>query len=181
MKKAYKFYGSAAAVYNFHSLCHVTDDFREFGALDNISAFKYENQLGKLKKLVRSGNLPLSQLAKRLGELNAITKFREDEKMSSSGIKVNGGVLKPDQLKNSYAITNKGDFFRVIKQTGSSLDVLMLECRDLFKYPLPSTNVGIAVVKSSTPKTICISDLDSKCMCVPRYNGSRLIIKLLHS
>ena len=46
-------YGSGQIVYNVHSVIHLADDARRYGALDGVSAFKFENYLGKIKKLVR--------------------------------------------------------------------------------------------------------------------------------
>jgi len=36
-------YGEQSLEYNIHNLCHVEDDCKNYGALDNISAFPFEN------------------------------------------------------------------------------------------------------------------------------------------
>lgn len=61
-------YGKQYVSQNVHNLGHIVDDVRKFGALDNFSAFKFENKLGVLKRLLRSGHLPLQQVAKRTYE-----------------------------------------------------------------------------------------------------------------
>lgn len=61
-------YGNERYTYNIHSLIHIVDDVLKYGVLDTHSAFKYETNLGILKNLLRSGNLPLEQVAKRLME-----------------------------------------------------------------------------------------------------------------
>ena len=43
-------YGPGMMVYNVHGLVHLADDVRVFGALDNFSAFPFENKLKSLKK-----------------------------------------------------------------------------------------------------------------------------------
>lgn len=63
-----KIYGSVHLVYNTHSLIHLADDARKFGALDNVSCFPFENYLGTLKRLVRRPQNPLQQVVRRLGE-----------------------------------------------------------------------------------------------------------------
>ncbi len=63
-----KVYGKEHMVYNVHSLLHLIDDARKYGALDNCSAFKFESYLGKLKKLVRNSRAPCAQLVKRVLE-----------------------------------------------------------------------------------------------------------------
>lgn len=65
------FFGPGSKIYNIHSLIHLPDDVRNFGKpLDDISAFDFENVLGKIKRSLRSGNKPLSQLSRRLSESN---------------------------------------------------------------------------------------------------------------
>lgn len=49
-------YGEEFLVYNIHGLVHLSDDVKTHGNLDQISAFPYENFLGRLKK---NGSGPL--------------------------------------------------------------------------------------------------------------------------
>lgn len=62
-------YGSHFMVYNVHAMIHLSDEAESFGCLDACSAFPFESYLGKLKRLIRSGNQPLKQVANRLSEL----------------------------------------------------------------------------------------------------------------
>lgn len=66
-----KLYGSEFAIYNIHVLSHLPDDFLNFGALDNFSAFPFENYLGNIKNLVRSSQKPLQQICRRIIELDS--------------------------------------------------------------------------------------------------------------
>lgn len=65
-------YGSHYITSNVHNLCHLVDEVEMFGELNTFTAYPFENMLGKVKRLVRSGNRPLAQVAKRLLELNNI-------------------------------------------------------------------------------------------------------------
>ncbi|KAA0712500.1 hypothetical protein E1301_Tti021505 [Triplophysa tibetana] len=63
-------YGEQFMVYNIHSMIHLPAEAIHFGSLDACSAFPFENFLGKIKRLVRSGKQPLVQVAKRLMEIS---------------------------------------------------------------------------------------------------------------
>ena len=64
-------YGEEFLVYNVHSLVHLATDVGGYGTLDACSAFAFENHMQHLKRLIRSGNNPIVQIAKRLGESSA--------------------------------------------------------------------------------------------------------------
>ena len=55
-------YGKDLIVYNVHGLVHLAQDSKNFGCLDSISLFPFENYWGKLKKLVRKPSYPLAQI-----------------------------------------------------------------------------------------------------------------------
>lgn len=54
--------------YNVHNLCHLSEECRRLGALENFSCFVFENHLGKLKNLVKKSAKPLEQLVNRIME-----------------------------------------------------------------------------------------------------------------
>lgn len=67
---------------NLHNLCHVVDDVRKFGPLDTFSAYPFESKLFFIKRLLRNGNLPLSQVSRRISELqqaNVLNKVQKKE------------------------------------------------------------------------------------------------------
>lgn len=68
VQQGLKIYGQEFVVYNVHSLIHILDDVRLFGALDNISSFPFENHLRSLKKSIRRPGMPLQQIVRRLTE-----------------------------------------------------------------------------------------------------------------
>ena len=51
-----------------HSLFHICDGVSQYGSLNEYSAFPFENALGIMKRLLRSGCTPLQQLCRRLSE-----------------------------------------------------------------------------------------------------------------
>jgi hypothetical protein len=61
-------YGDKFITYNIHNLCHLSEECRRLGALENFSCFIFENHLGKLKNLVKKSARPLEQLVNRIME-----------------------------------------------------------------------------------------------------------------
>lgn len=64
-------YGSHYMMSNMHNLCHLVDEVELFGELQTFTAYPFENMLGKIKRLLRSGYRPLAQVAKRIMENNS--------------------------------------------------------------------------------------------------------------
>ncbi|KAE8740594.1 hypothetical protein FOCC_FOCC013894 [Frankliniella occidentalis] len=77
VKEFKRLYGSKFVSHNVHSLIHLSDDVEKFGPLDSLSAFKFENFLQILKKMMRKGQKPLQQLIRRLGEAEQVGHFRK--------------------------------------------------------------------------------------------------------
>lgn len=64
-----KLYGLESQILNVHSLVHVVDDVKTMScSLSHLTAFPFENLLGKIKKSLRSGYKPLEQLCNSLEE-----------------------------------------------------------------------------------------------------------------
>jgi len=61
-------YGNHFISNNVHSLIHLYDDYKKYGSLDQVSCFKFENYMSKLKKMVRKNEKPLQQVVKRYRE-----------------------------------------------------------------------------------------------------------------
>lgn len=73
-----KLYGRRYVSYNVHGLLHLSDDVRKYGELDNFSAFRFENFIGQIKRLIRSGNKTLQQLSRRFIELENVKNKTSD-------------------------------------------------------------------------------------------------------
>ncbi|XP_065212384.1 uncharacterized protein LOC135849488 isoform X1 [Planococcus citri] len=62
VEECIRLYGEEFVSYNVHNLIHAHVDYANFGPLDDYSCFRFESFLGVLKRLVKSGNLPLEQI-----------------------------------------------------------------------------------------------------------------------
>ncbi|KAE8738294.1 hypothetical protein FOCC_FOCC016228 [Frankliniella occidentalis] len=81
-----RLYGKEYVSHNIHGLIHLPIDVLNFGPLDSFSAFKFENFLQVLKKMMRKGDKPLQQLVNRFIEAEQAGKIQKPwmkEKSSS--------------------------------------------------------------------------------------------------
>lgn len=106
-------FGSGFISYNIHSLLHLCDDVRRYGVVENFSGFPFENYLGVIKRLIRSGAKVLQQLARRLAEMNYLYDFQQLPLTSwlPSGYNSSTNEYKTLSNKNFILSTNLKDSF----------------------------------------------------------------------
>lgn len=64
-----KIYGNNEIVSNIHNISHIADDVDNFGTLNEMSTYPFENRLRDLKLKIQPTNAPLKQVTRRLGEI----------------------------------------------------------------------------------------------------------------
>lgn len=73
--------------FNFHCLLHLPDGVLYFGEnLDTFGAFKFENHLYKVKRMVRKGNNVATQIYNRLVERRVLVNNAERKEMAVSTV-----------------------------------------------------------------------------------------------
>lgn len=102
-------YGEEFLVYNVHTLLHITEDVETHGNLDNFSAFPFENFLHKVKRLVRSGKSPLTQIIKRIEEMDALPLETNSRKKFSIKEPNNSYILENSKCCDIIGITNENE------------------------------------------------------------------------
>lgn len=55
--------------HNVHGLLHITEDVKHFGSIEQFSAFRFENFMYFIKRLIRKSEKPLQQLFNRYNEI----------------------------------------------------------------------------------------------------------------
>jgi hypothetical protein len=66
-------FGFKYCSYNVHGFLHLTQDTEPFGTLDSFSAFRFENHLGQIKRLLSGSVNPFSQIHRRLVERKLVS------------------------------------------------------------------------------------------------------------
>jgi hypothetical protein len=190
-------YGEASLVYTMHSLIHVCDDVRRFGCLDSYSAFPFENALGALKRMLRSGRLPLQQLCRRLSELGIASYVFQSKaafhpvlsarhwKGPTLGIEGDqygklayGGFTYTVCGNNCYSLLDCGKVASIENFIDSSSDGIVLICRSFsvqepfYTYPCSSDTLKVFRVSHLTDQHdyFPVTKINTKCMLIPRDN-----------
>lgn len=63
-------YGFNEIVSNIHNIAHVTDDVNNFGSLNSISTYPFENHLKDIKLQIHPSNSSIEQVSRRLAEIS---------------------------------------------------------------------------------------------------------------
>lgn len=91
-------YGEAYITSNVHNLVHLVDEVMRYGELQSFSAYPFESMLGTIKKMLRNGNNPLAQVARRIIEMTRLEcakQMPEPKKKNLVLTKLNKGENVP--------------------------------------------------------------------------------------
>lgn len=174
-------YGNTFTVYNVHNLIHLHEDITFFQcSLNDISAFKYENHLQMVKKIVKKAQNPIAQIAKRLTELNAHG--------STSTAKVIYPVISTRSKDNCF-ILHTEDFVFVHEEKSSgelACEIIgQIHMQNFFESPCNSKLMNIAFIETKhlkqklRKKVIDRSCISRKVVCLP-YDDGFVFFPLLH-
>nr|XP_050042572.1 uncharacterized protein LOC126539779 [Dermacentor andersoni] len=163
-------YGRNQLVYNVHSLIHLADQCRDHGPLDQFSAFPFESYLGRMKKLLRSSNKPLSQLSRRISELKHSTKNQLEQKLQH----VKPGDCFLIDSAPVVVLEIMGDHFK---------GGILPNAWDFFNLPLKSSQLNIwrCNTLSNRSKVWPLDDLRNTAQCLRlNYKHGHVVVPLWH-
>lgn len=206
VRRSAELYGQHFVVYNVHCLIHLIDDCRNFGSLDHISAFPYENYMRVLKSCIRKPQHILQQLSNRMSEgfldTNSAGVNLGVKREHTSGPMVVGVlhckqyrqlqltdfVIKMNSPDNCimYGSSKIGLVANIVSD-GNVVSVVVQKfgsVKAFFSKPLKSSDIGIfKVSKLSRHMEICLTtDIQRKYVILPYHNDRKWIaIPLNHS
>lgn len=181
---------------------------KKFGPLPLIIAYPFENHLGYIKRLLRNGNRPLSQAAKRLNELSKSqietvvaeelypkTKIKESKNIlkikncTSTWFTVeirNGFTLKANQ-KDQWFMTNTKEIVKFIAAVEVKNDLNIYgssikKTRNFFEHPISSSYVNIfsSFGELNMPALFKFNEIKCKMICL-KHKDQFVYIPLLHT
>ena len=194
VKKAEKVFGKQFVVYCVHSAIHLADECRDHGCLEDFSAFRYENHLGVIRKILRSTYKPIQQLANRdkerggrwinpkdhLGEGEIkLTEFHRKDIEGEHFLSIKLGGKSGTQLRVTEAdcgFKTKNGEVAILKDVVRSPEgnVILfgqkfLEMSGYYDFPCQSSLLGINKVSSLDPNETKwqLSDYEEKCAILP--------------
>lgn len=196
VKESSLLYGKSFISYNVHSLIHLVDDYKNFGNLENVSCFKYENYLGQhIKASVRAGFKPLHQISEHIDRMNSTTVRTHAPTSQNLAVRVKSKdcslndlpgecyakilfkhfVINIKQDKDSWIKTKIGHIGKIQhihrSNKGIIINIIIFkELHDLFKKPCSSSSFGIYKANNlSEPFWINATDVMYKVICVPYH------------
>ncbi|XP_067635656.1 uncharacterized protein, partial [Eurosta solidaginis] len=125
-------YGADFVSFNVHGLLHLTDCVKQFGPLDNFSAYKFENYMQYIKKMINSPNNILQQLFLRIEERRNFTDFSKISSMDKF-------VISSTKDRDSFFYSSKMGSLKIVNQQseGNTFNVVILtQVADVFREPI---------------------------------------------
>jgi len=113
-------YGKENVTFNVHALLHIAKDVKKYGPLDKFSAFCFESYLCSIKKLIRKGDKPLQQIARRLTEYELLrddihkTETKKDNRFQAE---------KQHFRKNSNLAQQREKQYKILKTDSWSINI----------------------------------------------------------
>ena len=146
VEKAPEIYGETFVSYNVHSIIHLPDDVEKHKAgLHKLSAFPFENFMQSIKGMLRKGNQPLAQVAKRLSEMEHV---EGNFKFKTSITHISGR-----SNRNSWFLTSENKVCRVIEPIGNNkflVDIVNFDrALPYFKQPIDSKLMNICLLPNT--------------------------------
>lgn len=170
-------YGKCFISYNVHNLVHLTDDYRNYGNLNKITAFPFESFLGSnVKGSVRAGFKPLNQIAEHIERKNAniipphivgpcVTIKNKKCKHNLHGncfqkLVIDHITLRPSEfsLSDAHILLKNGNIAEIIGIHKEQNIVLIVKtyqhCNNFFESPIESSLIGIYKLSSTIQNTV---------------------------
>ena len=172
VKGARKIYGDGFVSYNVHSLIHLPDDYCNFGPLDHISCFPFENYLGcYIKGRLTGRNKPLEQICRHVSaENDRVPTEKADCKESTKQFCIKNTLFTKGSGpgRDNCIITTSGKIGYI--QSFSDVKVIMTQFQSdpLFTVPCSSEQAGIyKLTNGNAVAEVWKNEIVSKLIVVP--------------
>lgn len=194
--------------YNVHGLLHLVDDYKNFGPLDNISCFPFENFMKYFKKKVRKHEKPLQQVVKRYHEeavnkqikkiyieINVKHQYSNGPLLNDltdpqyQTIYLKRFVIKTKRASDSYILTKEDNVVQVnnIATERNTNDTVLIGKmfkvkKPFYEQPIDSSMFHIYIVSELDDiyKFWCLKDVKKK-MILLKHKNNNIAMPVIHS
>lgn len=176
--------GAINFTFNTHCLLHIPDYVEKYGPLYSFSAYKYENHMRLIKRLLRRPSGYVKQFFNRVEEMRFAEELEDGIQIES---KADEFILEANSLRDGCCMVEPGYPLLITNSfTRNGLKVIrgfrFLECRNFYDDPVPSMeNMGIilagklSTVEEEFPETSIVH----KFFRLP-FEDDFVLIPLLH-
>ena len=172
------FYGLKSQILNFHHLIHLSDDVQAMGcSVSKITAFPFENLLGKIKRrFLRSSNRCLAQVCRRFHEEDVRNKSKKQTLPPEVEVlrKVRDKILQIKYKQNVISTASPNNTVLLennvvleVKEILSTEDSFQIkgniwkQKKSLFKYPFDSKHLQMWQLESEPSRNVHTHSLAS--------------------
>jgi hypothetical protein len=183
--KIKEIYDEKFITYNVHCLHHMFDISQKYGSLNNCTAYTFENNMYKIKKMICGPGNTVVQVARRLDELEKNKQLPSPEQTSRLAFPKKGKCYRFKKRK-----TKKFCLVHEVRNASGEVQSEVYTREDCF-YDKPCDSRLIGVYKVATTHTemehCSINQLDSEVLRFPLslfdqdQSTSAVIIPLFHS
>lgn len=179
-------FGKENFTFYTHCILHLPDYVELYGPLYSLSAYKYENHMRVIKRLLRRKHGHLKQFFNRIEEMRYADELISNEKSRDKSIH-NDFVLKPNCLRDGCCMVEPG-YPLLITGVHTRDGVQMvrgyryLKCNDFYVDPVRSMeNMGIILASnlSETEEEFPVTSITHKFFRLP-FEDEYVLIPLLH-
>lgn len=203
-------YGIGYIGSNMHNLIHLVEDVRHLGILSSFAAYPFENKLYQIKRMLRKGNTPLVQIAKRFSEKDNVNykenaKYMQIPKLKKQNhtehisalysectffyrIETKLFILDATQFQNQFFLTHDIQIIKLKNIIFSASNTVSLyganlkNIEDFFVFPFKSSYINIYISKCEEEETRSYKWTAIKCKLVPiKYKEEVVFLPLLHT
>lgn len=178
-------YGIRNFKYNTHCLLHIADCVEKYGTVYTFAAYKFENHIRILGKMLRKNNLQLQQFYKSFAEISK-AKDLVGNAVEADAFLYNNFILRPNSWRDGCCFVQPG-----IPIVITEIDELhstirgrrFLKCGNFFEDPVASMdNLGIILASnlSIVEDVFPIDTILYKYYCLP-YEDSYVLTPILHT
>lgn len=150
-------FGIENFTYNTHCLIHLPQVVERYGPLYSFSAYRHENHLRILNRLLRKQSLHLQQLYNRFAEISNANEI-EFNRMDNGSFQFDSFIVKANDLRDGCVMIKTGVPLEIteLRECGG-LKVIRgrryLRCENFFDYPVKSME-NLGIILASEPNSI---------------------------